>query len=363
MAVTRSLVLMVLLVAMLAGCTDDAPDPVEECEDEALCDLDRFLQDHYCVQNDLPRVYAPDVPDQAGQTDPWAEGDWWEYSISLDGLTQPKSKLVYYDIQDNGAHYMVGTPTREEALTHAVLSTNPVIGRVHKTLYSPHESGSHADMFHFPLCDGSRWQDTFFDTPFTFTAQQTSIAIPGGTDPDGFRITGTSSDGSRVVHTYSPAVKWFTLIDLDRADGTEVDMRLEGAGSGATGTAFFLRGQKDEHVPIAATRTAASNVVERSDGGEGPYDSIGIRVDLERSGDGKVELRVVAPDGSVQEPCVGLRGSGVNGETACRAPPALFEVPYQAGEWRFELEVPLIGTTEASADIRVASIYDRSGQV
>lgn len=348
-----------IFLAMLAGCVSE-PEPEPECEDEALCDLDTFLSDHYCVQNDLPRVYAPDVPDESGAIDPWVIGDHWTYSIDATGQEPRVTRLVYYDIQDNGAHYMVGTPTREEALEHAVFSTNPVIGRVHKTLYSPHESGSHADMFNFPLCAGNTWTDVYYATPFTFTVEEARLQIPGGSDA-GYRIVGTADDGSTVVITYSPAVKWFTSIDLDRADGLQVDMRLTDFGSGQSGPAYFLRGQQDEMVPIARTTVPASNVVEREDGKEGPYDTMGVFVDLEREGSGKVELRLTAPDGTRMETCVGLAGDGLGGDTDCIAPPALFEVPYDDGQWTFDLSVPVLGTTAASADIRVASIYDRSG--
>lgn len=347
----------------LAGCFGDAPAPVEEeCADAALCDPD-YLDEHFCVRNDVrPRIYAPDTegPDRAA--DPWVQGDYWEYRLSINGDDGETTKLVYYDIQDSGAHYMVGTPTREEALQHAVISNNPVIGRVHKTLYSPHESGEHADMFNFPLCQGNTWKDRFFGTDFTFTAHHKPVTLPDGSeDPLGFEIVGTGG-GSQIIILYSPEAKWFTGIDLDRADGFEVDMRLTDVGTGASGEAFFLRGQKDEAVPIAMTSRSTSNVLERADGKEGPYDSIGVWADIDRSGEAKVELHIIAPDGT-DVGCVGFEGNGLDGATDCLAPGRFMEFPYQAGQWTFRLELPLVGSTEAGADIVVASIYDRSGTV
>ncbi len=363
--VPRFLVAALLVAVVFSGCVDRGTDkdPEPECEDAALCDLDKFLADHHCVKNDLPRVYAPDVPNTAGQIDPWVQGDWWEYSLRFDGKDHGKSKLVYYDIQDNGAHYMVGTPTFEEALDHAVLSTNPVIGRVHKTLYSPHESGSHADMFNFPLCEGLTWKDTFFATSFTFTARATTLTLPGGATDAGFTITGTAADGSKIVHTYSPKAKWFTKIDLDRADGFSVDMDMTGYGKGATGDAYFLRGQQDEALPIARTATTKSNFVERGSGGEGSYDYLGASLDFKReAGNGKVELQLIGPDGA-QYACVGLAGSGFGGATQCPAPPMVVSAPFQEGRWEVRLAMPVVPGTEASADVIVASIYDRSGTV
>ncbi len=352
------------VAVMFAGCVDsgEEPEKQEECEDQALCDLERFLQDHYCVKNDLPRVYAPDVPDAEGQLDPWALGDHWEYTLSVDGTDHGKTKLVYYEIQDQGAHYMVGTPTFEEALDHAVLSTNPVIGRVHKTLYSPHESGSHADMFNFPLCDGLKWTDTFFATRFDFTARSATLTLPDGSKDAGFIITGLAADGSKEVHTYSPKAKWFTKIDLDRADGFEVDMEMTGYGSGARGPAYFLRGQQDEALPIGRTPTTKSNFVERGPGNEGSYDYLGASLDLTRhSGSGKVELQLIGPDGAIHA-CVGLDGDGLGGATACPPPPQVVSVPFQEGRWEVRLAMPVVGS-EASADALVVSVYDRSGSV
>ncbi len=354
-----------LMVAVVfAGCVsnDADTDPEPECEDQALCDLDAFLADHYCVKNDLPRVYAPDVPDASGKIDPWRQGDWWEYQLSYAGIDHGKTKLIYYDIQDSGAHYMVGTPTFQEALDHAVLSTNPVIGRVHKTLYSPHESGSHADMFNFPLCEGLTWRDTFFATQFDFHAKAVTLTLPGGQTDAGFEITGRAADGSKVVQTYSPKAKWFTLIDLDRADGLSVDLEMTGYGKGAGGKVYFLRGQQDERLPIATTQTTTSNFVERSAGGEGGYNYLGASLDFTRqSGTGKVELQLIGPDGVVYA-CVGVAGDGIGGDTSCPAAPRVVSVPFQEGRWEVKLVLPVVGTT-ASADVLVASIYDRSGTV
>lgn len=359
---SKLIVTALLLVVVFAGCVnkDSKTQTEPECEDEALCDLDAYLKDHYCVKNDLPRVYAPDVPDAAGKTAPWRQGDWWEYRLSYDGIDHGRTKLIYYD--DQGEEYMVGTPTFQQALEAAVLSTNPVIGRVHQTLYSPHESGAHVNMFSFPLCDGHQWTDTFFATKFDFTAKAVTLTLPGGVTDAGYEITGRAADGSKIVHTYSPKVKWFTQIDLDRADGLSVDMDMTGYGSGQSGNAYFLRGQKDESLPIQRTSTTSSNFVDRAGGSEGIYDHLGASLDFTRhGGNGKVELQLIGPDG-VQYACVGMAGDGINGATTCPAPPLVVSVPFQEGRWEVRLAMPLVGT-EASADVQVASIYDRSGSV
>lgn len=359
----RSAVAMALIMCAvtLAGCTKPE-EPGLQDPDDVLDDPDTFYSSHYCVQNDVePRVLAPDA---AGT--PWVLGDWWEYSLKIDGEALPPTRLIYYSDQDFSSsgvpqHYMVGTPTREEALHHAVFSTNPVIGRVHRLLYSPHEQGDHADMFHFPLCDGSTWKPSslYFGEQYAFEAEQRSIALPSGSDPLGFRITGTSPEGGRVVHTFSPEAKWFTMIDVEGSDGTDVEMRLTAKGSGATGDAFFLRGQQDEIVDLA--EVSGTQAVQRGDGRDGAYGALGIYMDLaSKQGDQRVEVYVDSPSGTVAQ-CVGRPGTGVVPlQTSCDPGPLLFEVPYEAGEWQVRIESSGIQAPDITGEVRMVSIYDRS---
>ncbi len=360
------LVVAMVMAVGLAGCVgDDESFVPEECEDAVLCNPDEFFDTHFCTVEDVrPRVYAPDTAGPDSAASPWDLGRSWTYSLKLDGVEHPDTQLIYYAIQDNGAHYMVGTPTRDEALRHAVESTNPVIGRVHKTLYSPHESGVHADMFHFPLCAGSTWSDVFFDTLFDFTAKPETILLPDGTeDPLGFRIDGTSGDGSTITHTYSPTAKWFTELHVALADGSTVDMELTQLATGYTGDAYFLRGQKDEVIDLSNVGQSWETTVSRVHT-SAPYDTVGISMELERTvGSGRVEVQVINPSGE-QVACIGLAGDELaGGETECPAGPLLLEVPYEEGDWTVSVELPLFGGTEIDGEVRLASIYDRSGTV
>lgn len=363
----RNVVVMGMLVAVgLSGCVnDDGAFVPEECDDAVLCNPDEFFDTHYCNVEDVrPRVYAPDTAGPDSEADPWDLGRSWTYSLELDGEVHPDTQLIYYAVQDNGAHYMVGTPTRDEALQHAVYSTNPVIGRVHKTLYSPHESGVHADTFHFPLCQGSKWTDVFFDTLFDFEATPEPILLPDGTeDPLGFRIDGTSSDGSTITHTYSPTAKWFTELQVALADGTTVDMELTNLGTGYSGEAFFLRGQKDEVIDLANVGQTSEFTISRVHTAA-PYETVGIAIELERTvGEGRVEVQVINSDDE-QVACVGISGNEVaGGTTECPAGPLLVEVPYVEGDWTVRAELPLFGGTEIDGEVRLVSIYDRSGSV
>src|SRR5687767_2544055 len=305
----------------LAGCgetTGDGPPAEGECTLEpVLCDPEHYLANHHCIVNDVrPRVYAPDTPGPDTVADPWKQGDWWTYRLSIDGEAH-ETTLVYYEDIDfdsggNAQHYLVGTSSPQEALDHALFSVNPMLGRIHRTLYSPHESGLHADMFNFPLCDGATWVTGFYGTTFDLVARPSLLELPRGrTDPLGFSINGASGDGSSLRHTYSPAAKWFTLLELDRADGLSVRMELLDSGSGKTGTYHFLRAQKDEALDLGAITDPA--VVGRTDGGEGPYTTLGLWVDAQRSaGSGRIEVHLRNPAGQ-SVACVGFDGGGAVG--------------------------------------------------
>lgn len=375
----KVIAVLLLLATVLAGCSDgdgDTPavtsaDCLERGQvldpDAGVCIDAPFVPEsfedpnHFCVvQERRDRVHAPDLVGN-----PWELGQFWDYRLSVDDEDLGVTKMVYYDDQDNGLHYMVGTPTREEALHHALFGENPMIGRVHQVLYSPHESGDHADMFHFPLCDGSTWQTVFYGETFTLTASNATLNIPGGQD-EGFIIQGTSNEGGALRLSYSPAAQWFTFIDLDRANGGTVDMVLEDTGTGYSGDAFFLRGQQDAFVFLSGDSPVAnisggtvSQTVGRDDGGDGPYDSVALHVVAGASGSGQGELRITDGDGT--EVYLATLGT----QTGVTVVDDVLEVPYSAGDWTVDLTGALVdaGETTLFAHVTMVSVYDRSGSV
>jgi hypothetical protein len=358
---------LLFVVVLFAGCSQPDEQKSEPCNLEpVLCDKDSYLASHHCIVQDVrPRVYAPDTKGPDGGPNPWKRGDWWEYGLKVGGVDKGRTKLVYYEDQDfvNGVaqHYMVGTPTRQEALDHAMFSTNPVIGRIHRELYSPHEKGVHADMFAFPLCTGSSWQTTFFAEKFTLTATHAKVALPGGqSDPLGFTIAGTGAAGSSLSIHYSPLAKWFTRIDLDRPQGEDVILVLTGMGSAYRGDVFFLRGQAEERYDLS--KQGAETIITRQEGKEGPYDTLGVHLQLSRAGSGKIEAHLRNPQGT-SVACVGLAGGEPGGTTTCPAGPLVVEVPWAAGSWKLTVEKGLLSDAKAQGEARIVSIYDRSGRV
>jgi hypothetical protein len=357
---------------LLAGCSgggDGEPTDTDDCDLEpVLCDPEHYLANHPCIKKDVrPRVYAPDTPGPDAAADPWAQGDWWTYRLDT-GRGAKATTLVYYDDADFAGdvpqHYLVGVPDRADALEHALFSVNPMLGRIHRALYSPHESGLHADMFNFPLCDGAQWSTGFYDRDFQLTARLEEIQIPGGaTDPLGFRIEGRASDGSTLSHTYSTQVKWFTELHLARADGVRVDMTLDAYGSGRAGRVEFLRAQRDVVIPLADVPDDGWPI-DAEPGAEGPYDRIGAYLEVARAaGTGRIEVHLRDPAGTSRA-CVGLAGSGPLDQTTCPAGPLRVEVPWQEGTWRLTVETLIVDTqTRAAGEVRVVSLYDRGGTV
>jgi hypothetical protein len=374
----RLLAVLALLVPVgLAGCAGDeggagGAATEEQCDLEpVLCDPEHYLATHHCITSGTrPRVYAPDTPGPDTAADPWKPGDYWTYRLTIDGRSH-ETTLVYYDDIDidpagRAQHYLVGTPSAAEAQEHALHSVNPMLGRIHRTLYSPHESGLHADMFNFPLCEASVWTTEFYGTTFDLVATRTTLTLPDGrTDPLGFTMRGTSGDGSTLTHTYSPLAKWFTRIDIDRADGLKVDMELLASGSGKSGQYHFLRAQKDEVLDLGAIGSTPA-IVNREDGGEGPYTTVGIATAATREGSGKVEILLRDPSGAVRA-CTGFAGQGVGGglRAGCVEGGRLeTQVPYQAGDWTVAVERPLLDqSTRVRGEMILVSIYDRSGTV
>lgn len=361
-------------LTLLAGCAGGGKDtgtPIteDECELEpALCDPDAYLANHHCIANKVrPRVYAPDTPGPDSQAKPWVQGDYWTYAVRA-GERTFTSTLVYYDDADFASgiaqHYLVGSQSADEAFDHALFSVNPMLGRIHRSLYSPHESGVHADMFHFPLCEGSTWTTVFYDTTFDLRADRRTLGLPDGqADDGGFVIAGTSGDGSRLELEYSPEAKWFTSLDMRRADGLVVTMDLTDRGTGKTGTYHFLRAQKDASVDLAQVVPGTPAEVGREDGGEGPYDTIGVNLQATRTaGQGRIEVHLRDPDGASRA-CIQVAGSGI-GTSSCPAGPLKVQVPYQAGAWSVTVETPLGDlSTRAGGEALLVSIYDRSGTV
>lgn len=342
----------------LAGCAgpgvdeDAGPSPTPTPDEQAIEDFED--PDHFCVRTGAERAHAPDL---AGR--PWQIGQYWDYALEVDDRAEEVVRMVFYEERDMGQHYMVGSESREHALEKTVFGVNPMLGRIHRAMYAPHESGDHADMFHFPLCDGSTWRTTFYGEAFDLRAEAADVELPGLGAVPGFVIRGTADSGSTLEHTYSLDAQWFTRLHLERADGGVVRMDLQGLGDGYTGEAHFLRGQQDVVLEVEDVMGLEETVVAREDGGEGPYDLVAVHVDLQAEGTGHARVTLQAPNGTTMW-SVDL---GTLGQERVER---LLELPYAAGDWTLlQVQGPpaLPEAVTVQGAIRVVSVYDRGGEV
>ena len=236
---TRALLLTGLLAALaLSGCTGDDGDADP---DDNGTDPD-------------PGGYTQAQRDAAGRFTPWTLSDHWVYDMQVRGLGRfDQTKLVFYE--ERGPEYVVGAPTYDEALYHAVFSVNPILGRIHKDLLSPHERGEHAHMYPFHrdpiITDGERWTTIFYENQVSLEATF-DPAIPTPTGPEkGYRIHGENADGTfRIDYDYVPAVKWFTRFAVEDPDGVVFDIALAEFGTGYSGGAYFIRAKDFLHETI-----------------------------------------------------------------------------------------------------------------
>lgn len=226
------LLFWVLLSSGLAGCVADSDD------------------------SDGPASGTDANQAAAGTYVPWVLSDYWAFDMDVAGFERyTQTKLVYYE--ESGPEFVVGTPSAGEALYHAVFSVNPILGRVHKELLSPHEQGTHAHMFPFHsgarIEDGQVWTTVFYERQLQLEATyDEAIATPLGAKP-GFRIHGDDPNSAFAIdYTYVPAVKWFTELRVYDGAGQLFHLRLTEQGTGYSGPAHFIRAKDLFHETIEA---------------------------------------------------------------------------------------------------------------
>lgn len=208
----------------------------------------------------------------------WPVGSWWDVDFQR-GTESPQSvHLVHFWNDSATNHFWLGVTDRDggcpgsgcgfggSALDHALHDNNPLLGRIHWGLLTPHEKGIHANgMYSFPL----RFNESFGGIMFGHTWGV--IAQPGlraGTAV----LTGTATDGARIRYDYDAASMWFTYIDLKNSNGeNELRVDVKSHGRNEHGVFYFLRGidyylgptatgTHDEHFEVAQETPALQSL-------------------------------------------------------------------------------------------------------
>ena len=191
-----------------------------------------------CLREEAPPPVIGEEEDEGIQAPWWPLGKWW--NITLQRGTNPVQKfdLVNFWNDTETSHFWVGVENRAIALDHALHDNNPLLGRIHHGLLTPHEKGMHAHgMYTFPILAGEEFDGLMFD-------REWSLKAANGTKPGTLAFTGTATDGAKIKYDYDPAYMWFTFIEIKNPDGT-LDMRADvgNHGLGKHGTFYFLRGR------------------------------------------------------------------------------------------------------------------------
>lgn len=251
----------------------------------------------------------------------WDVGDAYTVRIERPGAPATTWRMVNFLNDTATAHFWLGVQDRRQAMDMALFDTNPLLGRIHHGILTPHERGMHAAMYQFPLEDGKRWNGFFFDGNWSFTVEEATLQTPVGSDR-GFRIAGVSTDagGGRVAFDYSPRIRWFTELEtFDAAGASLVRAEVTGYERGATGTYLFLRGVDFYKGPggLAGTRDERFTVDDDVDG-------LAFFVDARASG--PLEVQLLDPAGQVRERVTAATGGRASFFDEVR--------PAPQGEWR-----------------------------
>lgn len=231
-----ALLVFLLLVAPAAGCTKGPPP------------------------GGSPSLTVP----TAGATTPslgvsaalpaWNLGQGWTYAVEVPGKPTRTFKMIVAESRPDDNLWVVATNDRDQAVHHAIYSTNPMLGRIGKTTLAPLQSGAAVKMYQFPLTDGKTWTGEFFGEVMSFQAEYAGDIDASAINPernlparlDGFRITATGPSGVKVRYDYVEAVAWFTAFEILARDGSRVmRLGLTDLETSYRGEYFFYRGAPD----------------------------------------------------------------------------------------------------------------------
>lgn len=220
----------------------------------------------------------------------WPVGSWWDLEITREGSPSQRARVVHFWNDSASHHFWLGVADRAMAMDHALHDTNPLLGRIHWELLTPHEKGIHAHgMYTFPVAPGDMFGGLMF-------GREWSIAAEPGPRPGALTFKGQSTDGATILYDYDGATEWFTNIEIRNPAGT-VAMRVEvnGHGLDAHGTYYFLRGRDYYRGPHGNGTHDEPFEVEQEDPA-----LKSLAIELDGTVSGPLRLEFVAPNGEVK---------------------------------------------------------------
>lgn len=289
-----------------------------------------------CLGGDAPGGGATEPLSRAPLEAPWWNlGESWTVEIAQAGKAPYTTTLVNFanDSFGDPPHFWLGVADRDKAMEHVFFDNNPLLGRIHWEILSPHEKGMHAGMYSWPLEDGARW-----DTNRLFGTE--GVGVRASANADGtFAIEGSNTAGARLTYDYDPATRWFRHFEVTQ-DGTKTLVLTvkDHKESGAKGTFYFLRGR--DYLDSEGGRTGTSEPFKVKDEGAS---SIAFLLDITTRGPSALEF--VAPDGEVwHRETLPTGGASDKIVEVKRAPPA--------GDWRLRY----VG--DVSGEVKVRGVIE-----
>lgn len=324
----RGALALVLLAPALAGCASPVVEEPEPPRDG----------------REPPPAAPPGAPGNETAPRPpsvpapvWELGDAWSYAIRSPGRELSHELVVF---RADGEHWWLGVENRTLALEHALRGTNPLLGRIHYDILSPHERGRHAGMYSFPLEDAKAWSGDLFGRTWQFEARWSA-------EQGRYLVEGASPGEARIALDYESTVEWFTGLRITSGGGEELALSLQGHRTGARGTFHFFRGVDIYLGPGPRGPGGEAVHVDELDV-EGDFDGLGLSLRAEAQG----PAAIVVLDPGYQERYRRALSAG-------EAVDELLELPYAAGAWR----VAYTGLANARVELRLAGLEAHVEQV
>lgn len=216
----------------------------------------------------------------------WQKGDFWEYSITVDGKQFSTTMVVSVD--DDDSDYYVGAGNLDDAKRHAVLNYNPALGRVQMSDYSIYENNVPQRIVDFPLIQDKSWEFSMYSEDFK--ASVIDITESGA------EISANANSGAFIKYNFDKNARWFNSFEYTNSNGeVELAMNLANYGSGYTGNSYFCRGGDLFDEEFIGPDFGVYDTVFANEGHEryGPWNYIVyyLEADIGSSGSGELVLR------------------------------------------------------------------------
>lgn len=221
----------------------------------------------------------------------WPVGSWWEVQLEQAGQPAQGARLVHFWNDSATSHFWLGVKDRKVALDHALHDTNPLLGRIHWGLLTPHEKGIHAQgMYTFPTEPG----DSFGGLAFGRTWD---ITVEAGDEPGALHFRGRSTEGDTIAYDYDPALQWFSFVEVKDRNGAPVLVArvIDHGTTGESGPYYFLRGRDYYLGPAGAGTHEESFEVKAEDI---PHKSLAVEIKGRTSG--PLRLDFLSPSGEIK---------------------------------------------------------------